>query len=235
MRKKRSEQNGEKRKMWVGIYQALLLGGVFLALSVVLGRLTSGIIKLFFDLGEDTLLFNICQSIILAVLVIFWQRKVEKLNWRMMGFRRLKPREIILSVCCGGLICLLLLLLALAEQCFAEQMTVQALVRAAEEASTRSMIIKICFLSIIVAPISEEIMFRGFIYRKLKDATDERWGIIITSVLFGVLHFDLYRLFSLILAAVGLNILRERYDSLYASMLAHSVWNALMLGLVFCF
>lgn len=78
-------------------------------------------------------------------------------------------------------------------------------------------------------------MFRGFIYRKLKDATDERWGIIITSVLFGVLHFDLYRLFSLILAAVGLNILRERYDSLYASMLAHSVWNALMLGLVFCF
>lgn len=45
-------------------------------------------------------------------------------------------------------------------------------------------------LIVILAPIIEEIIFRGLIFSRLSVKWDNRWAVIGTSVIFGVLHLD---------------------------------------------
>jgi len=85
----------------------------------------------------------------------------------------------------------------------------------------------------ILAPFSEELYFRGFLYPTLR----KRWGkipaIIITNIVFGILHFDLLRFIPITLGGIWLTVIYERSGTLYTSMVAHAVWNALMIGLIF--
>lgn len=232
LRKKRSAKHLKNTFAWAEMGRVLLLGGIFFILSVFLTKLLGGLINRFFIL-HDEIGFNICQNIILALIVLFWQKKFEGLNLSEIGFRRINYREIILSIISGAGICTALLFMTQIEQVFVAKMPVQALIKTAENTDSWSMLIKIFILSVSIAPLSEEIMFRGFIYGGLKKAVGRNAALLVTSLLFGALHFDLYRLFSLTLAGLGLNILREKFNSLYVSMIAHGVWNMLMLGLVF--
>ncbi len=45
-------------------------------------------------------------------------------------------------------------------------------------------------LIVILAPIIEEIIFRGLIFSRLSVKWDNRWAIVGTSVIFGILHLD---------------------------------------------
>lgn len=85
----------------------------------------------------------------------------------------------------------------------------------------------------VFAPISEELYFRGFLYPALKRKIGMKWGILITSLIFGSLHFDLIRMLPLAFGGIWLNWLYERSGSIYTSIVAHSVWNGIMTILIF--
>jgi len=95
-------------------------------------------------------------------------------------------------------------------------------------------------LACVVAPLVEETMFRGFLYRHLREATNSmsRWGTVLVSglavsVLFAVLHPQ-----GLVaapgIAGIGLALafIREWRGTLLPSMLAHSLNNAVMFGVL---
>ncbi len=216
--------------------RTLLLSGSMFILSVFLGKIAVGATNFLFMLNNTEMLFNIYQSSILAVLLIWWLRNVEAQSAEKMGFRRIGLKTVGLSMVCGIIIFVGLLLGAdFCGRLWPEQIQAQPLIVQAENAVSLSEIVGIYFLSVVVAPISEEIMFRGFIYQHSRECLGKLGSIVFTSLLFGFLHFDLYRFALLFLAAVGLNILREISGSLYASMIAHSVWNICMLSMVFLF
>jgi len=77
----------------------------------------------------------------------------------------------------------------------------------------------------VVAPIAEELMFRGVGYGLL-----ERFGtwtaITVTGVLFGLMHGYLIELPVFIAYGLTLGWLRSRTRSVYPVMLAHGVTNA---------
>lgn len=91
----------------------------------------------------------------------------------------------------------------------------------------------IYLISSILAPIGEEIFFRGALYQSLQEKMGVKKALVITSLIFAAMHFDLYRLVLLWLAGMWLNILRLKCDSIYSAMIAHSVWNTLMISLAF--
>jgi membrane protease YdiL (CAAX protease family) len=91
-------------------------------------------------------------------------------------------------------------------------------------------------LAVVLAPITEEIVFRGVLFRAL----DDRFGMwpaaILSSAVFAVIHFEV--LFSQPLALVGLftvglllAIAYHRTGSLLVPILGHAVFNAVMVGL----
>lgn len=74
--------------------------------------------------------------------------------------------------------------------------------------------------------ICEEILFRGFIINGFKKKGF--WGsIIITAVLFAILHLDPYRLLPVTIIGIWLGYMLLRSNSLYVPMLAHAVNNSL--------
>lgn len=84
-----------------------------------------------------------------------------------------------------------------------------------------------------LAPVSEEIYFRGMIYPVVRSRFGPAVAIILSSLFFGALHFDLYRLVPITIGGIGLTYMYEKTGSLMTSMIAHSTWNTLMLMLVY--
>ncbi|MFC1758649.1 lysostaphin resistance A-like protein [Planctomycetota bacterium] len=93
----------------------------------------------------------------------------------------------------------------------------------------------ILFLASGIAPVLEETMFRGFLYRHLRDASG-RWRRFVSiiasagfsSFIFAIIHPQGWvAVPTLMTLAIGFCLLREWRGSLIASMTAHSLHNGL--------
>jgi uncharacterized protein len=94
------------------------------------------------------------------------------------------------------------------------QITVQAL----RTNASLAWIIAFGVISIILAPLVEEFIFRGLAW----------WG---TSLLFALIHFNLHAFLPLTVLALMLTWLYDRTDNLLAPILAHSAFNAVNFAL----
>lgn len=85
----------------------------------------------------------------------------------------------------------------------------------------------------VIAPIVEELVFRGLLYRAIRSRWGIAWASIVTALLFSVVHFTplligVFFVFGLILAAVV-----EHYKSLYPPIVLHALNNSVALVLLY--
>jgi membrane protease YdiL (CAAX protease family) len=103
-----------------------------------------------------------------------------------------------------------------------------------ETRSTWGWAVAVFALITIVAPICEEIVYRGLLW----GALHQRWGrwvaFGVTTVVFSVAHLELTRTPLLLIVAIPIGLARLYTDNLGASILAHQVTN-LLPGLVLMF
>lgn len=81
-------------------------------------------------------------------------------------------------------------------------------------------------LAIGLAPVAEEILFRGILYPTVKQAGYPQLALWGTAILFAVIHLNLLTLVPLTFLAVVWTWLYERTDNLLAPILAHCLFNA---------
>lgn len=86
---------------------------------------------------------------------------------------------------------------------------------------------------VIIAPIAEEILFRGYLYGKLKKFVPVWIAIIVTSLLFGFIHGALNLAVDTFALSVVLCLLRESTGSIWASFLLHMAKNGIAFYLLF--
>ncbi len=96
----------------------------------------------------------------------------------------------------------------------------------------------VALFGVLIAPIAEEIAFRGFLYPSLRPWTGRILAAVLTSIPFALLHAQqvghawaplaLVFLVSLVLVAV-----RERTGSVAASALVHACYNLSIFGVIF--
>lgn len=80
--------------------------------------------------------------------------------------------------------------------------------------------------SILLAPIVEELFFRGVTMRIAGMLSKKFWVVnCIQALIFGIAHMNLVQGTYAFLLGVVLGYLVKQYNSLYASMIAHAVFN----------
>lgn len=89
------------------------------------------------------------------------------------------------------------------------------------------------FLAGFAAPFGEELFFRGVLYTMLR----ERWGIflgvVVSSLLFGLIHGNLAVGITGFLLGILAAIVFEYSNSLWTAILVHSINNAAKIGLLY--
>jgi len=84
----------------------------------------------------------------------------------------------------------------------------------------------VIFMAVILAPVAEEVIFRGYFYGVIRKYGGRIPAITISSLLFAAIHVHLPSLLGLGILAVILCLLYERTGSLWASITMHAAFNA---------
>jgi uncharacterized protein len=89
--------------------------------------------------------------------------------------------------------------------------------------------------AITLGPLMEELFFRGFLYPVLARRMGAFWGIVLTALPFGLIHYVQYRswsaVFIIVLVGVVLTTVRAVTKSVASSFLAHVGYNATLMAL----
>ncbi|MCL2151915.1 MAG: CPBP family intramembrane metalloprotease [Oscillospiraceae bacterium] len=100
-----------------------------------------------------------------------------------------------------------------------------------EPSTNIASVIIMVFLIVVVAPICEEFLVRGIIYDALKP-----YGcgiaIILSSILFGLMHGSMFMLFYTTALGFALAYIRYATDSLFVVTILHSIFNSVSGGLL---
>ena len=92
----------------------------------------------------------------------------------------------------------------------------------------------IAFLTLVVlAPIVEEVIFRGWLYGRLRARIGMAWSIIIVSVLFGLVHLQWNVGVNVFALSVVACVLREITGTIYAGILTHMIKNGVAFYLLY--
>jgi len=85
----------------------------------------------------------------------------------------------------------------------------------------------VSLFAVIVAPVFEELFFRGFVYPVLK----QRWGtwkaLATVSAIFAVIHQHVPSMGPLFTLALGLGLAYELTGSLLAPIAVHALFNTM--------
>lgn len=79
----------------------------------------------------------------------------------------------------------------------------------------------------IVAPLAEEIVFRGVLLRAIEAASGERVALVVSSVAFSLVHLTPFAMPPIFVFALMLGVVYTRTRTLWTPVLAHALFNAI--------
>lgn len=97
----------------------------------------------------------------------------------------------------------------------------------------RTEMLAVFALFVIIAPISEELIFRGYLYGKLRQMTSIVTSVIITSLLFGLAHLQPNVAVATFVMSVVMCLCREATQSIYPAIIVHILKNGIAFALLF--
>jgi uncharacterized protein len=108
----------------------------------------------------------------------------------------------------------------------------QEVIRIFENSSTVAQRVPIIMLAVVIAPVAEELAFRGYLYGVIKRYFGAVPALILSGILFALIHLNLPSFFPLLVLASVFALAYELSGSLLVPMTMHALFNALSLILV---
>src|SRR5262249_52441113 len=78
----------------------------------------------------------------------------------------------------------------------------------------------------VVPPFMEELLFRGFLQRRLLQRWHPAVAILVTSALFAIYHGNLPQMIVGFTMGIWLGVIAWRTGSIWPTMICHGFWNA---------
>ncbi len=208
------------RDVWLGL-AALVL---WLVISVVASVVVS-LLSLDVDVG---LMVSLAELLLLVPVWWFTVRKY-KVGWKALGLRSFRGRMVGLG--CGLMI--LSSIFNLFYSLFLALFGLQAQVDLAPIFAELSSPWWLLAGGVIIAPVVEEVFFRGFVFAGLRQRYDWKKAALISSALFAVIHVTPTTMIPIFILGLIFAYLYHRSDSIWPAILMHVSTNALALGLAY--
>ena len=78
---------------------------------------------------------------------------------------------------------------------------------------------------VVLVPVSEELVFRGLLFRRLRERASYMQAALYSAVVFGIMHGNLVQILYGFILGMMLSYLYEKYGSVKAPIAAHMVMN----------
>lgn len=192
-----------------------------------LGQMVAGLVQLvyFFFIGVIT--FVILQWIMMRDTV------------ELLGLKRMNWGMILLVAISGTFLSFVIcnLVVGNASSLFLSErlgeLSMQKAVEDMKSASSIPVIVLSVILACVVAPLVEELLFRGYFYGVVKRFTSPLFAATVTSALFAVVHVNLPALVPLWLFALILTLSYEATRCLWVPICIHAMFNGINIVLLF--
>lgn len=238
--------SGRVRWVWVvvaayALYSACVAGATTIAMDILRSILTAtgdisadgAVVSSFAGLLDENVLpvaFSILQDVVIVgIVLVFWVGLLRK-PWRGLGFPSWPLRSCVRQCALGVLFGAAFLVVAL--------LVVSALGRVDMRAGGAAPSLWLAWLAAMAAvAVAEEVLYRGFVMGVVRRDHGERYAVVASAVVFGLIHVTnpevtVGAIANIVLAGVLLAFLYAKTGSLWMSIGFHFAWNALQ-GLVF--
>ncbi|MEA4924547.1 MAG: type II CAAX endopeptidase family protein [Syntrophomonadaceae bacterium] len=161
--------------------------------------------------------------------VLFKQGK-----WSDLGLRPARLADLgIYGILGGILLIIMVLIMGLVLKYFQPDLQPQSIEELLRSASRLPDFLVLAAAATILAPISEEIFYRGMVYPLLRKYLGAAGGAVAAGMVFGLAHYDLWRALPLAVGGAALCYIYEKSGSILVSMAAHGVWNGIICILIY--
>ncbi len=174
------------------------------------------------------------QFIVTILLVWFFAVVTTGADWSALGLQAASLKNFIQYGFLGGIgLIVTVVLLGFVIKQFQPEIPPQYFEEILRSAHSLKVFLPIFAAGAILAPFSEELYYRGMIYPVFRQHLGPVWGALLAGLLFGLVHFDLWRTIPLAIGGAGLCYIYEKTGSIWVSTLAHGVWNGFMAIVVY--
>ncbi len=181
------------------------------------------------------LLLQVLLSLSLSLVLVCYLRFLRGLDpAELFGVRNLSLRKVLrysLTAIAPTLVVVGLANAAVAQllQSVWPDVSPQEIVKTFETTGSGAVRALMVFAAVVIAPLSEELLFRGFVFGVCKRYTDSHFAAIISSLLFATVHLHVGSFVPLFVLALLLVGMYEITGSLLVPMLMHALFNGLMM------
>jgi len=176
----------------------------------------------------------IIQFISTIILVFVFTIAGKDARLSDLGIRRARRSDYIKYGLLGGLILMLLLvILGYFVNYLQPELKPQVFEEMLRSVTNVPGFIILFIMGTVMAPISEELFYRGMIYPVFRRHVGPLWGAILAGIVFGLAHWDFWRTIPLAVGGAVLCYIYEKTGSILVSTVTHGVWNGTMSILVY--
>jgi len=179
-------------------------------------------------IGVETPFFLILSSFhILLLIFTAYYLKRRGCSFRDVGLTIVKLKYVVAGILLGAALLIVSAAMSyLTEPIFGSSMIQESLMELTE---MPELLPPLLIFGALIAPIIEELYFRGFAYLAFKSRFGTRMGIFISALFFAVMHLDIPVFIEILVIGIILTYAYEKTKSLPLVIIAHIFNNALAL------
>jgi len=224
---------------WGLLEFVLVYGGVYILglLYAALNAKSGGVVPL---LGMPDTEFNafivafIFQTAATVMLIWLFTVVINHATWRDLGVRWSSGRDFIVYGFLAGLgLLVLVMIMSVILARLQPDIKPQDFERILRTVHGTRGFVGMLVMGCVLAPLAEELLFRGMLYPAVRKYLGPTGGAIAAGLIFGLVHWDIWRAIPLAIGGTLLCYIYEKTGSILVSALAHGTWNGIMALLIY--
>lgn len=197
---------------WIGLAILLIVLATFLFLSLQLDLVNSSI---------SSLLLIIPQLLmVIPIAIIFLWRKVD---WKELGFYKFKWEDLALGIGLLLLVYFISIINNVVMMFLGVVTQAETIFDVLNEIDSLAVFI---LASTVVAPIFEEIFFRGFLFKGFRQKYGWKIALVVSSLIFSLFHGQIATLIPTFLLGSLFAYIYHRTESIFPSIIMHFMVNS---------